>query len=132
MDKLLYIDKILQLKTIWDKIMDNGPADLTSMIEPYEDLLCETFEGCWLQNFWHMPRNYPGEKYELLSGTYNGKKYYYTLCHSTDENGREKTNKTSWDNFFWELVLNRRLKGVGSTCRYLESMNLKKILEQVS
>ena len=103
------IDKILQLKTIWAKMMDTGFIGLDSVIEPYEDLLCETFEGCWLHNYWHMPRDDSGKKYWLLSDTDSRKKYFYTLKSSTDEDGRKDDCKISWEIFFYELILSERL-----------------------
>ena len=131
------IDKILQLKTIWAQMIDNGPTELSDMIEPYEDLLCETFEGCWLQNYWNMPQTEPWEKYELKSlKSDDGRKYYYTLRQAIeDEDGRKEVAKLNWDNFFWELVLSHRLWVSDSNINcdfYFESADLKKILKKIS
>lgn len=132
MEQASEIDKILQLKMIWSKMIDHGSIGLSPIIEPYKDLLCETFVGCWLHNHWHMPPDDCGEKYKLLSGTYNGKKDYYTLVHTIDAYGGKITNELSWDSFFYELVLNRRIMDAGSTCRYSESVDLKNILKKIS
>lgn len=131
------IDKTLQLKTLWVKMIDNGPTDLSDMIEPYEDLLCETFEGCWLQNCWNMPQTNPREKYMLKSlETDDGRKYYYTLKYAVDEDGRKEVIKMNWDIFFWELVLNRRIwisnPDINLYKFYFESADLKNILEKIS
>ena len=132
-DNISQLDNILQLKTLWAMMMDNGSIGLGPIIEPYEDFLCETFEECWLHNHWHMPQDDCGEKYELLSETDDkGKKYYYTLVHTTDAYGGKSTNKLSWGAFFYELVLNHWILDAGSTCRYSESAGLKKIIELIS
>ena len=119
------LNKIIELKKLWAKMMDHGSMHLFPLIEPYESTLCEAFEGCWLDNG-------NGERYELKIEMEDGRKNWRTW--KTDLVTFRK-EWYFWDTFFCELILRERFLKfdvINLKNGYTRSIKLSEILKKIS